>query len=636
MKKLYLTIILICSQNFALAQDFITTWQTTANNELITIPTFPGETYNYDVNWGDGNFSTGVTGNITHTYTLPGNYQVSISGTFPRIYVNNNNATNTLNQLISIDQWGNQQWTSMAHAFSNCQNLSYNATDIPDLSNVTDLTRMFLGPTTFNTSIVNWDVSTITNMESLFRGTSFNQDISGWDVSNVTDMSWLFAGSDFNQDISSWDVSNVTDMAWMFSLCPFNQDIGNWNVSNVTSMLRMFNNNVNFNQDISNWDVSNVIDFTRMFGSAESFNQDISSWDTSSATNMSLMFFDAIIFNQDLSSWNIENVTSFSNMFRDSGLSTVNYSNTLIGWSTQTVNPNVTLGAHGINYNCSADIARDILTSAPNNWIITDAGLETGLSCDLILEANVYLQGAALNPNIGEETLMRDDLRIASLIPTTSPYADMLTCNPTVFNVTGNNAIVDWIWVELRDDVDNTTIVQSQSAFLQRDGDIVSVDGTSALSFNVSSANYYIAVHHRNHLSIMSSNTIALSSTATTVNFYDASITTFGSNAQVQLSNGNMALWAGNVNSDTFIQYAGANADSPSILSEVLNDPGNFLNFPTYVVNGYNVHDVNLDGGTQYTGTSPDTPVLLQNVLAHPENFLNFSTYQIQEQLPEN
>ena len=69
---------------------------------------------------------------------------------------------------------------------------------------------------------------------------------------------------------------------------------------------------------------------------------------------------------------------------------------------------------------------------------------------------------------------------------------------------------------------------------------------------------------------------------------------------------------------------------------QVLNDPLNFLNFPTYIVNGYNTQDVNMDGKAQYSGTSPDTPFILQNVIAHPGNFLNFSTYSIQEQLPEN
>ena len=44
--------------------------------------------------------------------------------------------------------------------------------------------------------------------------------INTWDVSNVTDMSEMFAGcSSFNQPLGSWDVSNVTDMSKMFDEC---------------------------------------------------------------------------------------------------------------------------------------------------------------------------------------------------------------------------------------------------------------------------------------------------------------------------------------------------------------------------------------------------------------------------------
>ncbi|MEJ6793321.1 MAG: hypothetical protein QNK89_11500 [Lacinutrix sp.] len=88
-------------------------------------------------------------------------------------------------------------------------------------------------------------------------------------------------------------------------------------------------------------------------------------------------------------------------------------------------------------------------------------------------------------------------------------------------------------------------------------------------------------------------------------------------------------MWSGNLNDDDIVQYSGTNPDVPSILSVVLNDSGNFLNFLSYIINGYNANDVNMDGKTQYTDSEPDTTLILQNVLAHPGNFLNFTSYQI-------
>ncbi|QHI36714.1 hypothetical protein IMCC3317_20790 [Kordia antarctica] len=261
---------------------------------------------------------------------------------------------------------------------------------------------------------------------------------------------------------------------------------------------------------------------------------------------------------------------------------------------------------------------------------------------DLRLAVNVFLQGPRFNPSF--DGLMNDDLRSGNLIPKISPYdSGTVISNSNVFNNGGisgfglsQNDIVDWVFIQIRSGSDDTLIVDDASALVQRDGDVVAIDGTSDVILRGLTGEYYVVIKHRNHLAAMTSNKIPLSVNPTSVNFTSSGTATFGSNAQVQLSNGDMALWAGNVNNDIIVQYSGTTPDTPSILSEILNDAGNFLNFPTYSLNGYNTHDVNMDGNTQYTGTAPDTPFILQNVLAHPGNFLNFSTYQIQEQLPEN
>lgn len=53
------------------------------------------------------------------------------------------------------------------------------------------------------------------------------------------------------------------------------------------------------------------------------------------------------------------------------------------------------------------------------------------------------------------------------------------TINATVLTTTGNDAIVDWVFVQLRSSTDNTSVQYTRCALVQRDGDVVDVDGSS-------------------------------------------------------------------------------------------------------------------------------------------------------------
>ncbi|WP_158849450.1 BspA family leucine-rich repeat surface protein [Algibacter sp. L1A34] len=165
-------------------QGFVTTWQTTASNEDITIYTNSSYTYNYTVDWGDGTISNNAIGTVSHTYATAGAHTVSITGDFPAIY--NYESPNNAAKLQTIESWGNIAWKSMYYAFSGCVNLRLNTKDAPNLSSVTSLRGVFRG------------------------ASSFNQDLSGWDVSNVIDMNDMFRNSSsFNQDLSDWATGNV-------------------------------------------------------------------------------------------------------------------------------------------------------------------------------------------------------------------------------------------------------------------------------------------------------------------------------------------------------------------------------------------------------------------------------------------
>jgi surface protein len=254
-------------------------------NQFI-IPTL-GSGYDFEVDWGDGVIETytGSPGNITHTYSSVGIYDISIDGQFPWIRFNN---SGDKSKLINIKQWGDILWNNFDNAFYGCNNLVISATDTPNLSNVTNMSNAFQNCSSINNvshNFNNWNVSNITNMETTFRGSNFNQPIGDWDVSSVQTMDAMFLQSSFNQPIGSWNVGNVTNMGNMFYQTPFNQYIGDWNVGNVTNMDSMFNEAANFNQNIGNWDTSQV-------------------------TGMALMFFNAFAFNQDLSGWCVELIAS--------------------------------------------------------------------------------------------------------------------------------------------------------------------------------------------------------------------------------------------------------------------------------------------------------------------------------------
>ena len=175
------------------------------------------------------------------------------------------------------------------------------------------------------------DVSNVTDMSGLFRGSSFNGDISNWNVSSVTNMSGMFKDSGFNGDISNWDVSSVTNMSNMFNNHYFKGDISNWNVSSVTNMSEMFESS-KFNGDLSNWNVSSVTNMSGMFKGSR-FNSDISNWNVSSVTNMSSMFYSAK-FNGNLCNWLPSKTINTGNMFSNSPLEKYEISVKYIGSGT--------------------------------------------------------------------------------------------------------------------------------------------------------------------------------------------------------------------------------------------------------------------------------------------------------------
>ncbi|MCB9168856.1 MAG: hypothetical protein H6597_03310 [Flavobacteriales bacterium] len=250
-------------------------------------------------------------------------------------------------------------------------------------------------------------------------------------------------------------------------------------------------------------------------------------------------------------------------------------------------------------------------TLSNGNHILTQ-GFQQGEPVRVKLNIRALLQGP-FNSGTG---LMDDGLRTNGLVPLGEPYSALgfvqvgggnETVTPAVLATTGNDAIVDWVYLQLRDKDDNTLVLATRGALVQRDGDVVDMDGISPVSFAASADNYYLSVFHRNHLGVMTLAPVALNSSAVAIDLTNGSVTTYGMDAQADVG-GTRVLWCGDVSGDGTIKYTGAGNDRDPILVAVGGST------PNNTSAGYLSTDVNMDGLVKYTGSGNDRDPILVNV----------------------
>ena len=226
------------------------------------------------------------------------------------------------------------------------------------------------------------------------------------------------------------------------------------------------------------------------------------------------------------------------------------------------------------------------------------------------LTAKIYLEGPLSTTISGNSVigLMNDDLRTKldnnnqSLIPTKQPYFDEIlgfkhvggsgyeTIDSTLLDTIGNNAIIDWVFIELSRSPSAAEI--TRSALLQRDGDIVDLDGKSPVVFDIYvNTEYYLTIRHRNHLAIKTIGKIIPAKDSLDFTKSDAYQLVKGEDKMkvITLSNGTQvcALWAGDVLNDGEI--------NASDRSQTWNDRNK---------TGYLDSDCNMDGETNASDRS--------------------------------
>lgn len=229
---------------------------------------------------------------------------------------------------------------------------------------------------------------------------------------------------------------------------------------------------------------------------------------------------------------------------------------------------------------------------------------------------------AALDGALPSGTIMTDGLRAAGLLPLAEPYSALgfaytgspsgASTSPALLAVSGNDAIVDWVVVEVRNTTAPYAVVYSQPALLQRDGDVVDLDGADYIATPLAAGNYHLAMRHRNHLGVMTGSARTLSSdpsaVSSLVDFSAGWTTTYGTNARKQVG-AVWCLWTGDVTRNGIAAYTGAGNDRDPILVAIGGST------PTATLTGqYRLEDVNLDGVVKYTGLNNDRDVILQNI----------------------
>ncbi len=315
--------------------------------------------------------------------------------------------------------------------------------------------------------------------------------------------------------------------------------------------------------------------------------------------------------------------------------------------------PNIKFDAENTHFNSSSpnDGTRPItlgtLHSIDADEALACEGNAIVSSNELALKA--FLQG----PYQSNKSLMADDLRKKGFIPLTEPYTGIPSFihfgtgggEETTLDVLanrGDNAIIDWVFLELRAESDSTLIVATRSALIQSDGDVVDVDGTTPVRFMVPDGAYYVCIKHRNHLGVMTATPIPFTATETVnIDFTDSETPTYGTHAQLDVQ-GEMVLRGGNANPDKFIILAGGGLGLPDrdmiffdiFLSLWQSNPGIPITYNS-VLQGYYGSDTNMDGKVKYQGPKNDIDAyIFFNVLFHPQNTAYRLNFAISEQIP--
>ena len=355
------------------AGAYVTEWQVQADEEIV-LPLPEGYSYQFHVDWGDGNEAQVRAHDdpaARHVYAEAGTYAVMITGKLPawsfwRV-------SDSRDSLLLVHDLGDVGWQSLFGAFAGCSYLTTVAGG--NVANVIDMGSMFNDAVQALPEGQAWDTAKVTDMSYMFAGALLAQpQVGDWQTGAVQDMSRMFAeAAAADPDVSKWDTASVLRMAGMFYEATVAAPAtGHWNTSSVTDMSDMFVNAVHADPDVSCWNTSKVTDMSNMFYGALKANPDVSCWDVARVTNMKNMFREARAAVPDMSAWEIPGVATMEGMFSGVSLPAKHWSDLLIRAASTSKQQGVTLDGGESHWQVAAETARATLVA--RGWKITDLG----------------------------------------------------------------------------------------------------------------------------------------------------------------------------------------------------------------------------------------------------------------------
>lgn len=213
----------VTSKHRSGSAGFVSVWDTTrtstgsSTSTQVKLPLVSNGTYNFTVDWGDGNTDVITTYNqseVTHTYSSSGEYTITITGTINGWRFNDSGDKLKIGDISSFGPLNIKD----TRAFRNCTNLTISATDELGTTGLTDALYMF-GYCESLTIVPLFDLSSVTSTGGMFDGCTSLTTVPLFDLSSVSSALFMFNGCTSLTTVPLFDLSSVTDATYIFNDC---------------------------------------------------------------------------------------------------------------------------------------------------------------------------------------------------------------------------------------------------------------------------------------------------------------------------------------------------------------------------------------------------------------------------------